>query len=213
VGAEVDATTGKAEIPLADLPKLGRQFKGRADGVGTVVVNVGQAPSPVAVLDVCPGGQDAAKPGGSAQLLSFVSKGLSPDTGPASTTRSAATSTTPVPQIVGLQGAGGPGRPAFDPNCQGVSACGYDNGIDFSALYASIAAGVEPALGRRPEVNCDRPNQTPPNQIRIGQKLTCIFDIEPGAPASSVATVEVLPQSRCGCRAVKPHLVRVRHRE
>lgn len=187
--SDIDAAAGRAEIPLTDLPKLGRQFQWRAQSGGTVVVSAGQAPDVLTVFDSCPGAGDSPN----AELLTFSSKALPPETGSTSTTGQA-TSTTPRSQLVGLRGAGGPGRPAIEPgpDCQGASACVYDNGVDFTDLRDSIAAGVEPAVGQRPEVDCDRPNlPTPPNQIRVGQKLTCTFALEPGVSYSSVATVEV----------------------
>lgn len=77
------------------------------------------------------------------------------------------------------------------PECTiGVSACAYDNGIDFSRLYDEIAAYVEAEYGvGQVSVDCDRANRDPPNHIPPGRVIICEFF----TPSGAGGTAEVYP--------------------
>jgi hypothetical protein len=80
--------------------------------------------------------------------------------------------------LEGLSGSGNAGgRPTFEPgpDCVGVSACVYNNGIDFSQLREAITAGIEAKVGDRPEATCDSAGTKPPNQVRTGETFACGF--------------------------------------
>lgn len=180
--AHVADAAAEAEIPLADVSLLGTRFKWHAQSVANRPVEFAGSPGLMIGEDACPATSREQS------FLHFVSGPLPTTVAPPST---AATVTTPASSgppptgatVVGITGSGGGDGTVVDPgpDCTtGASACSYDNGIDFSVLRSSIADGVAPVLGVRPEVDCDRPNTEPPNHVRVGKTLTCVFDMEFG---------------------------------
>jgi hypothetical protein len=68
------------------------------------------------------------------------------------------------------------------------AACEYDNGIDFEQLADAVSGSLGGQVHGVVNVNCDRPNPSPPNTYDVGQTFLCSVSdgyIETG-------TVEVL---------------------
>lgn len=170
---EINDVTATAELSLDDLPLLRSEFKWRARSEGSVLLGG----VPVHAIDVCPGR------GQSEQLLTFASS-PSPiaraQRGGGQTGEPSSTIT--VHAVVGLEGSGGGHGRTVDPgpDCEGASGCAYDNGIDFEELREDIVEGVRHKLLDVPEVDCDRPNDLPPNRVRVGGTLWCVFDVSTG---------------------------------
>lgn len=77
--------------------------------------------------------------------------------------------------------------------CVGVSACAFDNGIDFNALNRAIRSEVRrKGGGELDEVDCDSPNRTPPNHVPVGQQFRCT-SMAGGPVGVSVVTVTSQP--------------------
>lgn len=199
----IDDGSAEAEIPLSDVPLLQDKFQWRATSVASQLILFDNVEVPIVAQDSCPG--EARAP----SYLRFVSGPIpSDESSPAASdddddayrppgSVEEERSTAPTNKLVGIVGSGGGDLEMIDPgpDCtDGASGCGYDNGIDFSVLRGSIADSVEPVLGVRPEVDCDRPNTTPPNRVRAGATFTCVFDVPPG----QVGVVEVKVRPRAG---------------
>lgn len=77
-----------------------------------------------------------------------------------------------------------------DDECVGVSTCGYENGIDFQAVYAEVGTLVADGEGAVvSNVDCDG-GPTPPNRVEVGDSITCEFFTEDAGSGEVLLTVE-----------------------
>lgn len=64
----------------------------------------------------------------------------------------------------------------IEAECEGVSGCSFDNGIDFSVLRSELAAALtsDGFPTEADDVDCDMDSQGPPNRIPVGSSFGCV---------------------------------------
>ncbi len=88
-----------------------------------------------------------------------------------STTTSVTTTSTSAPPDTTTTSA-----PALEIECEGVSGCSFDNGIDFSILRSELAAALtgDGFPTESDDVDCDMDSQRPPNRVPVGSSFGCV---------------------------------------
>lgn len=177
------------EVPLDRLP----QRPSSVEWVAVAVLNGKQRQIIDAVynraFDLCPGAGESS----SERVVSLATNRWD-DTGLAESLTIGTPSFEPTsigPQHQPASAGRDPGEPPL--GCEGVSACQYDNGINFAILASKVKGGLARQGITAVDVDCDS-GARPPNAVRPGGTIRCMFS--DGGAGGGTVEVTIIEHGR-----------------